>query len=72
MCIGTIKQGGSDCEVKICFGTKFKLSVDLTVIVSDIDFGIYLTSLSLMICRIASSELAHSCLYTQIRPPDRV
>ena len=24
-----IKQGNSDCEVIICFGTKFKLPVDL-------------------------------------------
>ena len=29
----------SDCEVIIRFGTKFELSVDLTVIESDIDFG---------------------------------
>ena len=28
----TIKQGDSDLEVMICFSTKFKLSVDLTVI----------------------------------------
>ena len=42
----TIKQGDSDSEVIICFGTKFKLSVDLTDIESGIAFGIYLTSLS--------------------------
>ena len=33
-------------EIMICFGTKFKLLVDLSVIESDIDFGICLTSLS--------------------------
>ena len=27
----TAKQGDSDCEVILCFGTKFWLSVDLTV-----------------------------------------
>ena len=38
----TTKQGDSDCEVMICFGAKFNISVDLTVIESDMDFGIYL------------------------------
>ena len=28
-----IEQRDSDCEVIVCFGTKFKLSVDLTVTV---------------------------------------
>ena len=37
-----LNNGVSDCEVIICFGTKFKLSVHLTVI----DFEINLTSLS--------------------------
>ena len=32
----TIKQGDSDREVIICFGTKFRLSVDLTDIESDL------------------------------------
>ena len=41
----TIKQGDSDCEIIICFGTKFKLSVDLTVIESYNGFGINLMSL---------------------------
>ena len=42
----TIKEGDSDRDVITCFGTLLKLTVDLTVIESDIDFGIYLTSLS--------------------------
>ena len=31
----TIKLGDSDCGVIMCFGTKFKVSVDLTVIESE-------------------------------------
>ena len=42
----TIKQGDSDCEVIVYFRTKFKLSVDLTVIESYNGFGIHLMSLS--------------------------
>ena len=38
----TIEQGDFDCEVAICFYAKYKLSVDLTVIESGIDLGIYL------------------------------
>ena len=41
----TTKQGDSDCEIIICFSTKFKLPTDLTDIGTDIDIGIYLTSL---------------------------
>ena len=44
--ICTFQQGYSNSEVIICFGTKFKLSVDLTVIENYIGFGMYLTSLS--------------------------
>ena len=42
----TIEQGDSHREVIICFVTTFKLTVHLTVIESDVDFGIYLSSLS--------------------------
>ena len=41
------KQGDSDSEVIICFGTKFKLSVDLIQLLKmHLGLGIYLTSLS--------------------------
>ena len=38
----TTLQGNSDCEAIISFGTKFQLSIDLTIIERDIVFGIYL------------------------------
>ena len=38
----TFEQGDFDCAVTLCFYAKFKLSVDLTVIESGIDLGIYL------------------------------
>ena len=42
-----IKQGDSDNEVKVCFGIKFKLSVDPILLLKFImSFGIYLMSLS--------------------------
>ena len=37
------KQGDSYCEVIICFGTKFKLSEDITAIERYSGLGIYLT-----------------------------
>ena len=51
----TIKQGDSDSEVTMCFGANFNFAVDLTVIQSGINFGIYLMSLSLTICGIVSA-----------------
>ena len=41
-----IKQGDSCSEIIICFATKFKLSVDHTLVESYNSFGIYLTSLA--------------------------
>ena len=38
--VKSIKQGGSDSEVIICFSTKFEVSADLTVIKSYNRFGI--------------------------------
>ena len=44
---GSIKKGGSDSEVIICFSTKLEVSADLsTVIESYNGFGIYLSPLS--------------------------
>ena len=41
--MGIIKQGDSDSEIIICFGIKFKLSVDLIQVYKFITgFGIYL------------------------------
>ena len=42
----SIEQGDSHSEVIICIDTKFKLSIDLTVIERYNDFWIYRTSLS--------------------------
>ena len=44
--ITTIEQGGFDSEVILCIDTKFKRSVDLTVIESYNGFATYLISLS--------------------------
>ena len=50
----SIKQGGSNSEVIICFGTKFKLSADLTVRESYNGFGIYLTTTCVIVQRYRS------------------
>ena len=50
LCIYTIEQGDSECEIIICLVLNFQLSVGLTFIESGIDLGIYRKSLSLKIC----------------------
>ena len=60
------KQGDCDCKVIIRFCTNFKLSVDLTVIISVIGFGIYLTlSLSETICGIVA-DISKLCIKKEV------